>query len=196
MWIFLLRVSHAIDWVNQRIGQAVSWLILVAVLVGAGNAIIRKVFSVSSNAWLELQWYLFAAVFLLAAAYTLQLNEHVRIDVVSSRYTHRAQAWIDIFGTLVFLLPMTLLIVWLSWPVFIESYVRHEMSTDAGGLVRWPAKLLVPIGFALLTAQGLSELIKRAAFLRGLLPDPFSRPAEHINDLLTLDEFKKDGGAR
>jgi TRAP-type mannitol/chloroaromatic compound transport system permease small subunit len=196
VWVPLLRVARAIDWVSQRIGAAVSWLILAAVVVGASNAIIRKAFNVSSNAWLELQWYLFSAVFLLCAAYTLLNNEHVRIDVVSSHYSHRTQAWVDIFGTLLFLLPMTLLIIWLSWPMFLDSFMRDELSTDAGGLLRWPVKLLIPVGFTLLSVQGLSELIKRAAFLKGLLPDPYARPADHLSDLMTLDEFKRRGNGQ
>lgn len=190
VWVPLLRVARAIDGVSQRIGMAVSWLILVAVVVGASNAIVRKAFNISSNAWLELQWYLFSAVFLLCAAHTLLHDEHVRIDVLSSHYSPRTQAWVDIFGTLLFLLPMTLLVVWLSWPVFIDSFMRDELSTDAGGLLRWPVKLLIPIGFVLLSVQGLSELIKRAAFLRGLLPGP-----HHLIDPMTLDEItRRDEG--
>jgi TRAP-type mannitol/chloroaromatic compound transport system permease small subunit len=168
----LLRLSRAIDSLNDLVGRNVYWLILAAVLVSAVNAIVRYAFDISSNAWLELQWYLFSAVFLLCAGYTLGRNEHVRIDIVAGRLSRRTQAWIDLLGGLVFLLPMSLIIMHLSWPVFIESYMRHEYSSDAGGLLRWPARLLVPVGFFLLSLQGISEVIKRIAFLRGLIPEP------------------------
>jgi TRAP-type mannitol/chloroaromatic compound transport system permease small subunit len=170
-----LKLSRLIDWLNERIGKAVYWLVLVMVLVSAGNAIIRKTLNVSSNAWLELQWYLFSAVFLLCAAYTLLRNEHVRIDVLAGRLSARGQAWIDVFGTLFFLLPMTLLIAWLSWPYFVRGFVHNEVSGSAGGLALWPARLLLPVGFVLLSLQGLSELIKRIAFLAGRGPDPILR---------------------
>jgi TRAP-type mannitol/chloroaromatic compound transport system permease small subunit len=168
----LLRLSRAIDALNDVIGRNVYWLILVAVLVSALNASVRYAFDVSSNAWLELQWYLFSAVFLLCAGYTLGRNEHVRIDIIAGRMSRRAQAWIDLLGGLFFLLPMSLIIMYLSWPVFIESFTRHEVSADAGGLLRWPVRLLVPVGFLLLSLQGFSEVIKRIAFLRGLIPEP------------------------
>ena len=168
----LLALSRLIDAFNQRIGCLVYWLVLAAVAVSAGNAVMRYVFNLSSNAWLEIQWYLFSAIFLLAAGYTLLHNGHIRIDVIAGRLSRRAQAWIDIFGCVFFLLPMALAIMWLSWPVFVEAYVRHEISADAGGLVRWPVKILIPIGFLLLALQGVSELIKRIAFLLGLIPDP------------------------
>src|SRR5437660_911978 len=169
---FLLSVSRLIDALNERIGRAIYWLILVAVLVSAGNAIVRYAFNRSSNAWLEIQWYLFSAVFLFCAGYTLLHNQHVRIDVIAGRLSKRAQAWIDVFGTLLFLLPMAITIMWLSWPVFVDAYRSHEISTNAGGLTVWPARLMVPAGFFLLVAQGISELIKRIAYLRGLIPDP------------------------
>jgi TRAP-type mannitol/chloroaromatic compound transport system permease small subunit len=156
---FLLKVSRFIDAMNEWIGKSVYWLVLAMVLISAGNAIVRKVFNYSSNAFLEAQWYLFSAVFLLAAGYTLLRNEHVRIDVIAGRLSPRAQAWIDIFGTLFFLLPMAILIMILSWPVFVQMYVHHEISGSAGGLVLWPARLLLPVGFALLVLQGISELI-------------------------------------
>jgi TRAP-type mannitol/chloroaromatic compound transport system permease small subunit len=167
---FLLKVSRFIDGLNERVGKSVYWLVLAMVLISAANAIVRKVFNYSSNAFLEAQWYLFSAVFLLAAGYTLLRNEHVRIDVIAGRLSPRAQAWIDIFGTLFFLLPMAILIMVLSWPVFVQMYVHHEISGSAGGLMLWPARLLLPIGFALLVLQGLSELVKRIAFLKGLIP--------------------------
>ena len=168
----LLSFSRAVDWLNNKVGQGIYWLILVAVLVSAGNATIRYVFNNSSNAWLEIQWYLFSAVFLFGAGYALLHNQHVRIDVISSRMSKKAQIWIDILGTIFFLMPMAITIMWLSWPVFIESVHRGEVSTNAGGLVIWPARLMVPVGFLLLVLQGLSELIKRVAFLKGLIPDP------------------------
>ncbi|SCU99912.1 TRAP-type transporter, small permease component [Cupriavidus necator] len=166
----LMRIARLIDAVNDFIGQWAKWLILLAVLVCAGNAIIRYTFSISSNAWLELQWYMFAGVFLLGAPYTLRRDEHVRIDVVAGRFSERTQAWIDIFGILFFLLPISLIILWLSIPYFWLSYAGHEMSGNAGGLIRWPAKFLIVAGFFLLILQGLSELIKRFAYLKGQLP--------------------------
>ena len=168
----LLRLSGLIDALNERVGHFSYWLILVAVLVSAGNAVVRYVFDTSSNAWLELQWYLFSAVFLFCAGYALLHNQHVRIDVISSRMSRRARTWIDILGTLFFLLPMAIAIMWMSWPVFVQAYELHEESSNAGGLIVWPARLMVPIGFLLLVLQGISELIKRVAFLRGLIPDP------------------------
>lgn len=172
----LLGISRLIDAVNDRIGRLAYWLVLVAVIVSSGNAVVRYALNTSSNAWLELQWYLYAAVFLLCAGYTLLRNEHVRIDLVAGRLSRRSQAWIDLGGGLLFLLPMALLIAWLSWPMFVESYIRDEYSSDAGGLLRWPVKLLIPVGFALLILQGVSEIIKRAAFLCGCGPDPGERP--------------------
>lgn len=168
----LLALSRLIDALNERVGRLAYWLVLAAVLVSAGNAVFRYLFNLSSNAWLEIQWYLFSAVFLLCAGYTLLHNEHIRIDVIAGRLSKRAQAWIDIFGGIFFLLPMALVIMWLAWPVFMDAYTHHEISGDAGGLVRWPVKLLMPAGFLLLALQGASELIKRSAFLLGLIPDP------------------------
>ena len=177
---FLLRVSALIDAVNDRVGRTVYWLILAMVLVSSGNAVVRYIFDKSSNAWLELQWYLFSAVFLLGAGYTLLNNEHVRIDIIIGRLPPRVRAWIDLLGGVFFLLPMALLTMWLSWPVFIESYMRHEYSSDAGGLLRWPVKLLIPVGFFLLVLQGLSEIIKRAAFLAGRIPDPSAKEGDDL----------------
>ncbi|HSS70032.1 MAG TPA: TRAP transporter small permease subunit [Casimicrobiaceae bacterium] len=174
----LLSLSRLIDRVSDRVGHTVYWLVLVTVLVSAANAVVRKAFNVSSNAFLEIQWYLFSAIFLFLAGYTLLRNEHVRIDVLAGRFSKRTQTWIDIIGTLFFLLPMAILFAWLSWPVFVDTYQHHEISTNAGGLIIWPARLLVPIGFALLILQGISELIKRIAFLRGLIPDPSEKPHE------------------
>jgi len=167
----LLRVSHAIDALSTRVGHAVKWLIFAAVIVSAGNAIVRKAFNMSSNAWLELQWYLFGAVFMLAAAYTLLKNEHIRIDVVTSGFSKRTRDRIDVFGHVFFLLPFAAIMTWLSWPFFLRSFLLNEQSNNAGGLVVWPAKILLVLGFGLLLLQGISELIKRIAVLRGDLVD-------------------------
>jgi TRAP-type mannitol/chloroaromatic compound transport system permease small subunit len=174
----LLRLSAAIDWVSEKIGRTILWLVLMAVLISAANAVIRKLFDVSSNAWLEVQWYLFSAIFLLCAGYVLKRNEHVRIDVLSSRLSRRGQIWVDVIGLTLFLLPATLLIAWLSWPLFYRAYVSGEMSQNAGGLIRWPVFLLLPVGFGLLSLQGVSELIKRVAFLMGLIDDPTKRAGQ------------------
>lgn len=183
---FLLRLSGAIDALNDRVGRLVYWAVLAAVLVSAANALMRYAFDLSSNAWLELQWYLFSAVFLLAAAYTLRHNEHVRIDLLYSRLSPRGRAWIDLLGGLFFLLPMAVVIMVLSWPVLIESIVRNEYSSDAGGLLRWPVKLLIPIGFLLLVLQGVSEIVKRVGFLLGRIPDPLEQHHEPM-----VEEFLK-----
>jgi TRAP-type mannitol/chloroaromatic compound transport system permease small subunit len=164
---------------NEGIGKLAYWLVLVAVVVSAVNAVVRYGLNTSSNAWLELQWYLFSGVFLLCAGYTFLRNEHIRIDIVLGRFSKRVQAWVDIFGILVFMFPMTILIMVLSWPMFVDSFVTHEMSSDAGGLIRWPVKLLVPVGFFLLTAQGVSELIKRIAFLTGHRNEPGEKMHSH-----------------
>lgn len=174
----LLALSRLIDAINTVVGRCVTWLTLVVVVVSAGNAIIRKTFQTSSNAWLELQWYLFGAIFLLAAGYTLLRNEHVRVDVLSSRLSRRKQIYIDIFGVIFFLMPACLLITYLSWPVFMDSFLTNEQSSNTGGLVRWPVKLLIPVGFGLLVLAGLSHLIKCIGFLMGKCPDPGARPTE------------------
>jgi len=163
----------------------------VAVLISAGNAIVRKLFNMSSNAFLETQWYLFSAVFLFCAGFTLLRNEHVRIDVIAGRLSPKAQAWIDVFGTLLFLLPMAILFIYLSWPVFVRTYTQGEISTNAGGLMIWPARLLVPIGFTLLSLQGISELIKRVAFLAGKGPDPIPRHDAHAAELELAEEIRR-----
>jgi TRAP-type mannitol/chloroaromatic compound transport system permease small subunit len=186
-----LRISALIDALNERIGKAVYWLVLAAVLISAGNAIVRKVFNMSSNAFLEAQWYLFAAIFLLCSGYTLLRNEHVRIDIIAGRLSPRAQAWIDVLGTLFFLLPMAVLFIYLSWPVFVRTYTHGEISTNAGGLVLWPARLLVPIGFTLLSLQGISELIKRVAFIAGKGPDPIKRHDAHAAELELAEEIRR-----
>jgi TRAP-type mannitol/chloroaromatic compound transport system permease small subunit len=171
----MLAVSRGIDALSERIGRMMGWLILATVLISAANATVRKLFDYSSNAYLEIQWYLFSAVFLLGAGYTLLRNEHVRIDIISGRVSARAQNWIDVVGIVLFLFPMSFIIMWLSWPLLQDSFVRHEVSTNAGGLIIWPARLLVPVGFFLLILQGISELIKRIAFLAGRIPNPLER---------------------
>src|SRR5881392_3648269 len=171
----LLGLSRAIDALNEEVGRLVYWCVLITVLVSAANATSRYALSIASNAWLELQWYLFSAVFLLCSGYTLLHNEHIRIDVIAASLSRRKQIWIDIFGTAFFLLPIALYMMWSSWPVFMNAWRSGEISGSAGGLVRWPARLLVPLGFFLLSAQGISELIKRIAFLQGLIPDPVEK---------------------
>jgi len=190
----LLALSRAIDEINRRIFRVVMWLILIVTLISAGNAVIRYLLNISSNSWLELQWYLFSAIFLFAAPHTLQQNEMVRIDVIAGRLSKRTQAWIDVLGTLFFLLPVSLLILYLSWPVFMQALQRGEMSTNAGGLIIWPARLLVPIGFFLLTMQGVSQLIKYAAFLTGHGPDPTARQEAKTAEELLAEEILKSRG--
>jgi TRAP-type mannitol/chloroaromatic compound transport system permease small subunit len=175
--LYSLKLSSVIDAVNERIGRAVCWLVLLAVLISSANALVRYVLNTSSNAWLELQWYLFAAIITLCAGYTLLHDEHIRIDIVFARLPDRTRVWLDLIGGLLFLLPVCIVIGVLSWPVFVESYVRHETSGDAGGLIRWPVKLLIPVGFLLLTMQALSEIVKRIAFLKGAAPNPARRPS-------------------
>ena len=173
----LLPVSRAIDALNQRIGKVLSWLVLAAVLVSATNATIRKVFDTSSNAWLELQWVLFGVVFLLCAPWTLCANEHIRIDIVNNMLPKRVRDWIDIAGHTLFLLPLTLVLIVTGIPFFVRSYQINEQSFSAGGLPQWPAKALIPLAFMLLFLQALSELIKRIAVMRNLIPDPHA--AQH-----------------
>jgi TRAP-type mannitol/chloroaromatic compound transport system permease small subunit len=165
----LLRFSGLIDVVNERFGRIAAWLVLIACVISAGNATSRYLFSLSSNAWLEIQWYLFSGMFLLGASYTLKVNEHVRVDIVYANISERARLWVDLFGMVFFLMPAMIMIAWMTWPFFVDSYVRHEGSSNAGGLLRWPVKLVMPIGFALVALQGLSEIIKRIAALQGLI---------------------------
>lgn len=165
----LLSFSRAVDALNEKIGKTAAWLILFAVLVSTINALFRYGFSISSNAWLELQWYLFAGTFLLCAPWTLKCNEHIRIDVVTGRFSPRVHAWIDIIGGLVFLMPMCVVILWSAVHFALDSIGSGEMSSNAGGLIVWPAKLLIPVGFFLLLLQAISEVIKRVAFLKGLI---------------------------
>jgi TRAP-type mannitol/chloroaromatic compound transport system permease small subunit len=167
----LLRVSSVIDTINEQIGKKIAWLILLAVIVATVNAIIRKVFNVSSNAWLELQWMLFGAVFLMCAAWTLKVKEHIRIDIVNSALPKSVQRWIDLIGHTLFLMPFCLLMIYHSWPFFTRSYAINEQSLSAGGLPQWPAKGLVIIGFIMLAFQGVSEIIKQIAIMRGHIED-------------------------
>jgi TRAP-type mannitol/chloroaromatic compound transport system permease small subunit len=168
----LLALSRTIDRINELIGRYVAWLIFLAVIVSAGNAIIRKTFNMSSNSWLELQWYLFGGAFMLAAAYTLQQNEHIRIDIVYGAFSRRVQHWIDLFGHVVFLMPFVILMIFYFIPYVRLSYNSGEVSSSAGGLILWPAKLVLLIGFVLLAIQGTSEIIKKIAVIRGDIPDP------------------------
>jgi TRAP-type mannitol/chloroaromatic compound transport system permease small subunit len=178
--ILLLRLSRAIDALNRAVGRVTYWLVLVAVLISAFNAIVRKTFHMSSNGMLEIQWYLFSAIFLLCAGYTLLNNEHVRVDVLFGRLSRRKQLAVEIFGLLVFLGPMALLIMVLSWEPFISAFASGEISSNAGGLIRWPVKLLIPAGFALLLLQGLSELIKNIDEYRRLVSGQDAKPVSPI----------------
>lgn len=175
----LLALSRAIDRFNEFIGKAVSWLILLAILVSAVNAVIRKAFNMSSNAWLELQWYLFGAAFLLAAAYTLRQNEHIRIDIIYGMFSRRTQHWIDLFGHVFFLMPFVILMISYFVPYFLLSFHNGEVSSSAGGLVIWPAKGLLLVGFILLGIQGVSEIIKKIAIMRGDMADPTPFVSSH-----------------
>ena len=177
--IFLLKLSTWIDTLNTKVGKLTTWLILITTLISAGNAIVRKMFDTSSNALLEVQWYIFAGVFLLGAAYGLLQNSHVRIDFISSRLSARTRNWIDVVGIVVALIPFCMLSIYLSWPLFVQAYQSGEMSQNAGGLIRWPAYALIPAGFFLLMLQGISEMIKRLAFLMGQTGDSL---AEHTKD--------------
>ncbi|MEO7338411.1 MAG: TRAP transporter small permease subunit [Caldimonas sp.] len=193
----LLQLSRLIDRINEFVGRWVAWLVLAAVLISAANAVVRKAFNMSSNAFLEIQWYLFAAVFLLASGYTLLRQDHVKIDVISSHLSKRAQIWIDILGICVFLLPFTYVVIKLGTPLVTKAYITGEMSSNAGGLIRWPVFALLPAGFVLLGLQGISELIKRIAFLQGLVPDP-TRKTQVKTAEEELAEFllKKEVAAR
>lgn len=175
----MLRVSAGIDALNRWIGRTTMWLILAMVLVSSGNALVRKLFDVSSNLWLELQWQMFAVVFMMCAAYTLLVNEHIRIDILNSRFSKGVRNWIEIIGHCLFLMPFALLMVYDGWPFFTRSYAIGEQSMNSGGLAQWPAKLLVPLGFFFLALQGVSEIIKRVAIMRGLIPDPSEGKGGH-----------------
>lgn len=172
----LLRLSRLVDAVNDRIGRATMWLVLAAVLVSSVNAIARKAFSASSNAYLELQWYLFAAVFLLCASWTLISNEHIRIDIINNTFSKRVRNWIDMIGHVFALVPFCIVMIWTSIPFFLASYRLGERSFSAGGLPQWPAKMLIPVAFTILLVQAFSEIIKRAAIMKGVIPDPYDGP--------------------
>ncbi len=196
----LLSVARAIDRANEAIGKSVMWLILVAVLVSAVNAIVRKSFNMSSNAWLELQWYLFGAVFLLASAYTLKQNEHIRIDILYGALSRRKQHWIDLFGHVFFLLPFVTLMSVMLVPYAYKAYAIGEISPNAGGLIIWPARALLAAGFILLTAQAVSEIIKKIAVMRGLIEDPHpfvsAHEAAEIEGALLAAKASKAAGAK
>jgi TRAP-type mannitol/chloroaromatic compound transport system permease small subunit len=170
----LLRLSRGIDWMNAQFGIIATWLVLIACLVSAGNAASRYLFSESSNGWLEAQWYMFAAIVLLGAPYTLRMNEHVRVDLIYSSASERTRIWIDIIGGLLFLIPICAILIYFTWPWFVQSWTIHEISPNAGGLVRWPVKLLLPVGFSLMILQGISEIIKRVAALLHVIEDDFA----------------------
>jgi TRAP-type mannitol/chloroaromatic compound transport system permease small subunit len=194
----LLSLSKTIDALNERIGNAISWALLAAVLICSGNALVRYFFNASSNAWLEIQWYLFGAIFLLASSYTLKRNEHVRIDVIVGHLSKRTQAWIDVLGFVLFMLPVTLLILNFALPYALESIRNQEVSSNAGGLIVWPAKALIPLGFLLLTLQGLSELIKRVGFLMGkvdasVFEKQQATPADEIQAIAAANQLLMPG---
>jgi TRAP-type mannitol/chloroaromatic compound transport system permease small subunit len=186
-----LQFSKAVDGLNSFVGRWVIWLILASTVISAVNALIRKIFNNSSNAYLEVQWYLFAAAFLLAAGFTLLHGEHVKIDVVSSRLSKRAQIWIDVFGFLFFLMPMCIIILYYGIPFFLQGLRSGEMSSNAGGLIRWPVYLMMPVGFTLLMLQGISELIKRIAFLKGLIEDPTAKKVEKTPEEELAEELRR-----
>ena len=197
----LLGLSRVIDAFNELIGKLIRWLVLATVLISAVNAIVRKAFNIGSNAYLEVQWYLFAAVFMLGAGYAFLRNAHVRIDFISSKLSKRTNAIIDILGIVVFVVPLCLILITLSWPFFVNAWNTGEMSSNAGGLIRWPVYLLVPVGFAILLVQSLSELVKRIAFLRGLIPEPISVESGKSDEELLAEELaaeaaKKQAGER
>jgi TRAP-type mannitol/chloroaromatic compound transport system permease small subunit len=169
----LLGVSRAIDWFNEKFGVVANWMVLLACLISAGNAMSRYLFSMSSNGWLEIQWYLFAGMVLLGAPFTLKMNEHVRVDLVYGMVSERTRIWIDIIGGFLFLLPICIILIYFTWPWFVDSWRIGEISTNAGGLIRWPVKLMLPVGFALMALQGISEIIKRIAALEHVIEMDF-----------------------
>lgn len=192
----LLKFSKAVDWLNAQVGKYAIWLILGSTVISGVNAIVRKLFNVSSNAYLEVQWYLFAASFLLAAGYTLLHNEHVRIDVVSSHLSKRGQIWVDIIGFTFFLTPICAAVLWYGVPFFIQGYQSGEMSSNAGGLIRWPVYAMMPLGFTLLLLQGWSELIKRIAFLQGLIDDPTRKRVEKTPEEELAEAIRRQAEAK
>ena len=191
----LLTFSRGVDWMTERIGRSVYWLLLAAVLVSTINAIVRKAFNLSSNAYLEAQWYMFAAMFMLGAGYVFLHDQDVRIDVISAKLSRRVQVWIDVVGIVVFLLPLCGFIIWTSLPSLMAAWQTQEVSASPGGLIRWPLYALVPIGFGLLALQSLSELFKRIGFLTGAGPDPHAKP-EVTDEELLLQELKHEAEVR
>ena len=185
----LLAASRQIDRFNEAIGKSMRWLVLAAVLISAGNAIVRKAFSIGSNSLLEIQWYLFAAVFMLGGGYAFLRNVHVRIDFVSSKLSKRTNTIIDILGIVIFLIPLCLILINLSWPLFVSTWTSGEMSSNAGGLIRWPVMMLIPLGFGLLLLQAFSALTKRFAFLKGLIPEPFSVEGTKSDEEILAEEL-------
>jgi TRAP-type mannitol/chloroaromatic compound transport system permease small subunit len=185
----LLKLSGLIDRLNELLGKVIMWLVLAAVLISSGNAIMRKAFSIGSNAYLEIQWYLFAAVFMLGVGYVMLKNAHVRIDFISSHLSKRTNALIDAIGIVVFTIPLSIIMIDLGWPLFHRAWVSGEMSQNAGGLIRWPVMLLIPAGFAVLLLQAFSELVKRIAFLRGLRAEPFSVESVKSDEELLAEEL-------
>jgi TRAP-type mannitol/chloroaromatic compound transport system permease small subunit len=187
----LLSLSRLIDQISTMVGKITMWLILATTIISAGNALVRKIFNQSSNGLLEIQWYLFAAVFMLGAGYGFLKNSHVRIDFISSKLSDRGRNWVDVIGILVVLIPFCVIGIALGWPFFMQAYVSGEMSQNAGGLIRWPAYGLIPLGFALLMLQGVSELIKRMAFLKGVGPDVLSGEEAKSDEQKHLEELEK-----
>jgi TRAP-type mannitol/chloroaromatic compound transport system permease small subunit len=185
----LLAFSRGVDRFNEWVGVAVKWLIFLCVVISAGNAISRKAFSLTSNAFIEVQWYLFAAAFMLGAGYAFLRNVHVRIDFISSKLSARSRNWIDVLGIVIFLIPLCILMIDLSWPLFSRAWVSGEMSSNAGGLIRWPVLATIPLGFAILLVQAVSELIKRVAYLRGLIPDPLDTDGKPSDEELLAREL-------
>ena len=194
----LLKLSRGIDWINGRFGVIATWLVLIACVVSAGNAASRYLFSESSNGWLEAQWYMFAGMVMLGAPYTLRMNEHVRVDLLYGSVRERTRLWIDILGGLLFLLPICVILIYFTWPWFLQSWNIHEMSPNAGGLVRWPVYAMVPLGFSLLGLQGVSELIKRIGFLKGLCSDPGVKKQEKTaeEELAEVIRAREEAAAR
>lgn len=191
----LLSLSRAIDWINEQIGRLIMWFVLAAVLISAGNAVIRKTLNTSSNAWLEIQWYLFAVVFMMGVGYVLLHNAHVRIDFIASKFSKRTNAIVDIFAMVVFIIPLSVILINLSWPLFVNAWNSGEMSQNAGGLIRWPVYFLIPAGFSVLLAQAVSELIKRIAFLTGHRSEPFSHVEKKSETERLAEELAREAQA-
>ncbi|QBM27902.1 MULTISPECIES: TRAP transporter small permease subunit [Hydrogenophaga] len=189
---FLLTLSRLIDALTERIGKLAMWFILATTMISAGNAIVRKLFDTSSNAFLEIQWYLFAAVFMLGSGYAFLRNAHVRIDFISSKFSARGRNWVDVIGIIVFVFPLCYMMATLGWPLFVNAYESGEMSSNAGGLIRWPVYALIPAGFALLALQSLSELIKRIAFLTGNGPDVLAHEGPSEEELLAQQLLEEE----